>query len=45
MCRSLFNLTVKTALKFVDFDDVTDKNKFAPFFMAHGVYPAWLLPD
>ena len=33
-------LTVKTALKSVDFQEVTDKNKLAPFFMAHGVYPA-----
>jgi len=31
MCRSFQNLTVKTALKSVDFDKVTDKNKLAPF--------------
>jgi len=31
MCRSFLNLTVKTALKSVGFDVVTDKNKLASF--------------
>ena len=35
MCRSFLNLTVKMALKYVVFDEVTDKNKLAPF---HGLY-------
>jgi len=32
MCHSSLNLTVKTALKCVDFYEVTDKNKLAPFY-------------
>ena len=35
MCRSLLNLTVNAALKSVDFCEVTDETKLAPF-MAHG---------
>jgi len=31
-CHSFVNLTVITALKSVDFDEVTDKNKLAPFY-------------
>jgi len=38
MCLSFLNVTVKTALKSVDFDKVTDKNKLAPFLTAHDVY-------
>jgi len=34
---------VKTALKSLDFQAVTDKNKLAPFFMAHGVYCGFCL--
>jgi len=38
MYRSSLILTVKTALKSVDFSgSYTDKNKLSPFFMAHGV--------
>jgi len=36
MCRSFQNLTVETAIKSVDFDEVTRKNKLA-LFVAHGV--------
>ena len=32
LCRSFLNLTLKTALKSVDFDKVTDKNMLAPFY-------------
>jgi len=32
MCRSFVNRTVKAALKSVHFDEVTDKNKLAPFY-------------
>jgi len=38
MYRSSLNPTVKTTLKSVDFDEVTEKNKLAPFLMAHGAY-------
>jgi len=37
MYRSSLILTVKAALKSVDFQEATDKNMLAPFFMAHGV--------
>jgi len=36
MCRSSRNLAAKTALKSLDFDDVTDKNQLVPF-TARGV--------
>jgi len=43
MYHSLLILTLKTALKSVlIFHEVTDKNKLAPFFMAHGVYDVHL---
>jgi len=32
MCRSLLNPAVKTALKSVEFFEVADKNKLAPFY-------------
>jgi len=35
---------VKTALKLLIFDKVTDKTKLAPFFMAHGVRIALISP-
>jgi len=39
---SSLNLTAKTALKSVDFHEVTDKNMLAPF-MAHGVFFAGIV--
>ena len=31
MCHSSLNLTLKTALNLLNFDEVADKNKLAPF--------------
>jgi len=41
MCRSFLKSKSETTLKSVDFDEVTDKNKLAPF-MAHGVQNSFL---
>jgi len=37
MCHLFLNLIVKILLIFVDFDEVTDRNKSAPFLVAHDV--------
>jgi len=41
MCHLFYNLnlTAKTALKSVDFDEVTDKNKMAPFYGPRCILP------
>ena len=40
MCCSFLNLTVKTVLKSIDFDEVTGNSKLAPFLWPTAVTKA-----